>query len=242
VIASEPNEVKPNESPHPVPPNPIGRVFLALILAPLFVGLPLVGWGLDDVGGYLGNPPRAIQAIVLLVSVLVSAILFPEEPASKGDCQKFISERLLTILLVPLTLAIIIASPYCDRRQLAVMQWEALRYAGLVLLLPGALYSLWPPIHMGRQYSIHLTIQANHELVTDGPFRFLRHPRYFGTLLTMAGIALVHQSIVGATCSLILLPILVVRIRREEGMLHQEFGARWTEYCRRTWRLLPFVY
>jgi protein-S-isoprenylcysteine O-methyltransferase Ste14 len=82
-------------------------------------------------------------------------------------------------------------------------------------------------------------LQPGHELVTDGPYRFVRHPSYLGMIL--AGWALVFRSGVGLAATAVGLLVLGRRIEDEEALLASQFGPAWTDYCRRTWRLLPRV-
>jgi protein-S-isoprenylcysteine O-methyltransferase Ste14 len=65
---------------------------------------------------------------------------------------------------------------------------------------------------------------------------------YLGLLLGLFGWALVFRSGVGVLVSLLLLPPLAARMSSEEALLESEFGERYADYRRRTWRLLPFLY
>jgi protein-S-isoprenylcysteine O-methyltransferase Ste14 len=47
---------------------------------------------------------------------------------------------------------------------------------------------------------------------------------------------------IGVLVSLLLVPTLVARMNAGEALLASEFGERYAEYRRRTWRLLPFIY
>lgn len=60
-----------------------------------------------------------------------------------------------------------------------------------------------------------------------------------GLLLGLFGWALVFRSGIGVLVSLLLIPPLVARMNAEEALLESEFGERFTEYRRRTWRLVP---
>ncbi|MCL4876976.1 MAG: hypothetical protein KJ064_09970 [Anaerolineae bacterium] len=79
-------------------------------------------------------------------------------------------------------------------------------------------------------------------LVTDGPYRFLRHPRYLGIIMFNLGIALVYRSWMAMILVAALTLVLLWRIHDEESLMHQEFGADWDVYARKSWHLIPFVY
>jgi protein-S-isoprenylcysteine O-methyltransferase Ste14 len=91
-------------------------------------------------------------------------------------------------------------------------------------------------------YSADVTIQDQHRLVTDGPYRYIRHPRYVGAILLGFGAALVFRSWIGVALSLIFIGVILFRIRDEEALMHKEFAKAWEHYCERSWRLVPFVY
>jgi protein-S-isoprenylcysteine O-methyltransferase Ste14 len=78
--------------------------------------------------------------------------------------------------------------------------------------------------------------------VTDGPYRYLRHPRYFGIIVFAKGIALVFRSEVGLILVVALFLVLLWRIRDEETLMREEFGPEWEAYAQKSWGLIPFVY
>ena len=78
--------------------------------------------------------------------------------------------------------------------------------------------------------------------MTNGPYRFVRHPRYASILLIGLGAPLAFASIIGWPLFFALLLAIRHRIEREEPHLCQLFGSAYDAYARRTARLLPGVY
>ena len=68
------------------------------------------------------------------------------------------------------------------------------------------------------------------------------NPSYLGYLIAGVGWALVFRSVAGLLLVLPFVWLLLVRIRAEEALLASEFGDRYADYWRRTWRLVPWVY
>jgi protein-S-isoprenylcysteine O-methyltransferase Ste14 len=95
---------------------------------------------------------------------------------------------------------------------------------------------------LGRRFSGLVAIQPGHELVTDGPYRYVRHPSYLGMMLAFVGWALVFRSSVGLLAAALGLRLLVERITSEEAMLASQFGSAYDEYRASTWRLVPWIY
>jgi protein-S-isoprenylcysteine O-methyltransferase Ste14 len=132
--------------------------------------------------------------------------------------------------------------PYTDRRDLWVIDGDAVRYAGLALFAIGAVLRVWPMYTLGRRFSAFVAIQEGHTLVTDGVYRYIRHPSYLGGMVAWVGWALVFRSVAGLLLSVPLLYPLVARINTEERLLASEFGDAYAAYRQRTWRLVPGVY
>jgi protein-S-isoprenylcysteine O-methyltransferase Ste14 len=95
---------------------------------------------------------------------------------------------------------------------------------------------------LGKQFSVQVTIQEGHRLITDGLYRTLRHPRYLGIVTYNLGVSLVFHSWLGLVLAGALALVLLWRIGDEEALMHKAFGAEWEAYARRSWRVIPFVY
>ena len=61
-------------------------------------------------------------------------------------------------------------------------------------------------------------------------------------LITSLGWVLTFRSMVGVMLTALLLVPLVGRIRAEERLLHERFGAEYERYRAHTWRLVPGIY
>lgn len=120
---------------------------------------------------------------------------------------------------------------------------HGLEFAALGLFVAGIALRAWSVLVLGRFFTVDVAIHADHELVTRGPYRVLRHPSYSGALLAVLGMGALFGSLPGL---LVLLGgfagALARRIAVEERALAQNFGERWTAHCARTWRLVPFVW
>lgn len=210
----------------------------------IFVGLPLVGWGVKDAQSFIGHPARLSYAVIVVLLQVFVVIRLPEVGSRRGKGKKIVPrERLTLVLLQVIPLAIVIAAPYSDRRDIAVLgEFEVVRYLGLVLFSLGFIAMHWAEASLGKQFSVEVTIQDDHELVTGGLYRYLRHPRYLGIIIFTMGISLVYRSWLALILVAALALVLIWRIHDEEALLHQEFGTDWEAYSQRSWRLIPFVY
>jgi protein-S-isoprenylcysteine O-methyltransferase Ste14 len=87
-----------------------------------------------------------------------------------------------------------------------------------------------------------VAIQAGHKLGTKGLSGIIRKPSYLGLLVSSLGWVLAFRSSVGVILTAALLVPLVLRIRAEERLLREHFGAEYDAYCAHTWRFIPGIY
>jgi protein-S-isoprenylcysteine O-methyltransferase Ste14 len=99
-----------------------------------------------------------------------------------------------------------------------------------------------PVFALGERFSGLAAIQPGHQLVTTGLYRVIRNPSYLGMLANALGWGLAFRSSVGVALAALLIPPLIARIRAEEALLGERFGAEYAAYCARTWRLIPGLY
>ncbi len=125
----------------------------------------------------------------------------------------------------------------------ALPHHRSFMFAGVGLFVAGLLLRWWAIITLGRFFTMDVTIEKDHELVERGPFHMVRHPSYTGVLLAFAGLALTLGN--WAVLLVILVPIgaaFIHRMNVEENALSSALGPQYTDYMRRTKRLVPFIY
>jgi protein-S-isoprenylcysteine O-methyltransferase len=131
-------------------------------------------------------------------------------------------------------------------RWLTFLSWPstptAVIFADAVLAL-GIIFRVWSISHLGRFFTVQVSVQTDQKIVDTGPYRYIRHPSYTGSLLAFTGIGLLTFNCAGflIIVSCVFLAY-VIRIKVEEQVLHEHFGEAYAEYTRRTKRLIPGVY
>lgn len=120
---------------------------------------------------------------------------------------------------------------------------DPMQAIGLILIMAGFFMRIWARKNIRGLYSGHVEVYENHLLITSGPYKYIRHPGYFGFLILAFGMAIGYSSIIGLVAvPVLLLPGLVFRLRVEEKLLHERFGDEYISYVKQTKTLIPFVW
>jgi len=216
----------------------------SLLLTLGFFALAVAGWG-GGWGSFLANPVRRVAFVASLPLSVVAGIVMGRSshlsPLSSGVRE----DRTNRWIFLPggvLTFLTVWVPPFTDRRDLLTIDGDTVRWIGLVLAFLGGVVRLWTLLVLGRRYSVLVAIQEKHDLLTNGPYRWVRHPFYSGLIVGTAGWALIFRSGIGVLLAAALVPIFVARMRAEETLLESHFGDAYAAYRRRSWRLVPLLY
>lgn len=115
-------------------------------------------------------------------------------------------------------------------------------WVGLIVMLLGLAFRAWSMRVLGASYTRTLRVSAQ-EVVDRGPYRYVRHPGYLGSILIWIGFAIALADWVGIVVIVpLMVGVYVYRIQAEETMLVAAFGDRYEGYRERSWRLVPFLY
>lgn len=122
--------------------------------------------------------------------------------------------------------------------------WHRTLFTGIVadaITLAGLAVMLWARVILGRNWSAGVTLKKGHELVTSGPYRWVRHPIYSGLLLMALGWAVWRGRYSGFWGLAVLLLIFWIKARAEEQLMIQHFGDAYRSYKARVRALIPYI-
>jgi protein-S-isoprenylcysteine O-methyltransferase Ste14 len=123
------------------------------------------------------------------------------------------------------------------------IHWRVVFDVGIVVWLGGTLFRFYSMRTLGRFFTYDVAVSPGQHVVEQGPYRWLRHPSYLGSLVANIGLGMTLTN-----WPAIILPALCLgaayayRIAIEERALLEGLGSPYREYMRRTWRLIPFVF
>lgn len=116
-------------------------------------------------------------------------------------------------------------------------------WVGCCLFALGIVARWYSIFYLGRFFTANVAIASDHRVVDTGPYRFIRHPSYTGSLIMLLGLCLSYQN--WASLLIIFIPCFVVtrwRIHIEEKALLEALGELYRNYMQKTKRLIPLIY
>ncbi|HUR69379.1 MAG TPA: isoprenylcysteine carboxylmethyltransferase family protein [Candidatus Thermoplasmatota archaeon] len=189
------------------------------------------------------DPLRALRTPAFLLMTLgMAAWTVVENLALRQDePQDYHGKRNTRLLQAGVMIGILVG--VLDLFHLPPAHPSWLTASGFAILLAGGAIRVLAIRTLAQHFRYELRVEEGQRLVRTGLYARVRHPSYLGLLLIAVGAPLTLASWIGALVSLaILLPLIALRIRDEERVLEEGFGAEYDRYRGESWRLLPYVY
>ena len=182
-----------------------------------------------------------VIATCWLLFVVVWAVLAMVD-GGRGGRSSPVGRGIRLVMIVVIALAIL----YGDRlpldtfrRLTAAAAATGAAAAGSVLCVIGLAFAIWARVVLGRHWGMPMTLRDKPELVTRGPYAYVRHPIYTGVIAMMIGTTLVYP--VGVLWCAVMIPYMIFSARREERDMEQLFPDVYPAYKQRSKMLVPFV-
>jgi protein-S-isoprenylcysteine O-methyltransferase Ste14 len=131
---------------------------------------------------------------------------------------------------------------FCDYGHWRLTPWlecASLQCAGLGIYLLALVLVIWADQYLIRHFATEKSVR---QVITTGPYRYIRHPRYAGLFITRLAFALTFASLLAWMLMGAWFLVMWRRISIEESYLHQMFGVEYEHYARRTAQLLPGIF
>ncbi|OGJ55576.1 hypothetical protein A3D88_00235 [Candidatus Peribacteria bacterium RIFCSPHIGHO2_02_FULL_52_16] len=192
--------------------------------------------------------PFHTASLLLLMAVVAIRMYFSGyADAASGVKQNTKGEgsfRHLRVLLgLPLILAFLayaIWPPLLTWSQLALV--PEVRWSGFALSVLGIIMLIWVQKYLSRNFTGTVQIRPGGNVITTGPYLYVRHPMYLSFLLLGTGIFLLTANwLLGGGFLLMILIVMFVRTPIEERALLNAYGNKYAEYAKRTGKFLPKV-
>jgi protein-S-isoprenylcysteine O-methyltransferase Ste14 len=103
----------------------------------------------------------------------------------------------------------------------------------------GLALGIWARVSLGRNWSAAVTVKEQHELVTSGPYAFVRHPIYTALIVMFVGFGVLFESIEAWAGVALVSYSFWVKLKQEEALMLGQFPDSYPAYMARTKRLFP---
>lgn len=119
---------------------------------------------------------------------------------------------------------------------------DGVRWLGVATGICSSLLMSWTLSHLGKNLTDTVVTRTAATLVTQGPYRWVRHPFYVTAALLMGSVTMLAANWLIGVDSLLVLVLLAIRTPKEEAMLVARFGSQYNDYIQRTGRFVPRVF
>jgi protein-S-isoprenylcysteine O-methyltransferase Ste14 len=180
-----------------------------------------------------------ITYIIWLLSEILLNRLLRSKSTDKQDADK----NSLALIWLTVVLSNAVAYYIAMTEYFPIASHPALGYIGLVIIYTGICLRLFVVKALGKFFTVDVTIRENHKLKKDGPYKYLRHPSYFASLLSFVGFGVSLNnwlSLIIVTVAIV--TVFIIRIRIEEKVLIEQFGEQYLRYKKEVKGLIPFVW
>ena len=192
--------------------------------------------------------PETVFKIIIIVIFSVFSIIRIESYrlAKKAGYRTIIEESRKYSVFLSLLICYEVVTLFIYLLYPQLLMWSAismpiwLRWAGVFLAILALMLFVWTHRSLGKNYSMKLRVKEEQNLVTFGPYRWIRHPMYTAFyILHIAAFLLISNWFIGVTWLLGLSIIIALRLKREESMMIEKFGEQYVSYMKYTGRLIP---
>jgi protein-S-isoprenylcysteine O-methyltransferase Ste14 len=178
---------------------------------------------------------------LLFVAYWAVAAVGAKRNASSGLWRGGVGLRLVMVLLIATMMRSPSLREFLAEAQQSASQSSLLGWIGVALCVLGfglAIIARW---HLGRNWGMPMSHKEQPELITSGPYAFIRHPIYTGLILAMLGSAIG----VNVFWMVLLAPVgayFIFSARREEAAMSRLFPEQYAAYMARTGMLAPRLF
>ncbi len=188
---------------------------------------------------------RLIQALVFIAFIANRAYYNRKYPPAEEDTIEKQSEGTLTkianslsLVALILLLVYLIVPKYLSWASLPLPTW--VRWIGVFLTLDGFALLYWSHAALGKNWSDQPRISQDQRFVSNGPYRWVRHPIYTAFVAILGSTLLITANwLVGGLWLFITIVDILSRIKFEEEKMLEQFGDEYEAYLQRTGALIP---
>lgn len=184
-----------------------------------------------------------VANVIFVLWVVFWIYWFSSAFGSKRNAPGSLLKRPLGIRLITLAvliLLILLHVPLASRHNLDTTNAVS-ETVGFVVYLLGLALAIWARLNLGRNWGMPMTLKDDPELVTSGPYKYIRHPIYSGILLAILGTA-VAVNLFWLYVFIGISVYFIYSATVEEKIMEKQFPAKYLAYKKKSKMLVPFIF
>jgi len=209
-----------------------------------YAALAFVGaWRIDWPRGLVFAALFVAASVIgsLIIEVRNPSLLAARDKGLRRNSKPF--DRLFFTLFLPLVLAAPVLAGLDAGRFLWWPLPDATLAVGILLLAAGSALSTWTlAVNAHAEATVRIQTDRQHKVITDGPYRLVRHPMYLGTIIGLPAMALIVGSGVALLPAALTAILFVWRTAREDATLQAELDGYAAYAAKTRFRLLPGIW
>ncbi len=187
--------------------------------------------------------PPLVHGLLIATAIVWCILEFRQSTNRRPDARTVAGGRAFPVRLGAVAGVVLAALSRRFAPGAAIGSATLVAWIGLVFLWAGVGLRFWAFHTLGRYFTFVVQTSADQPVISDGPYRFVRHPGYTGILVAVAGIGLILDNWLSlVTLVAAVLCGLVLRIRVEERALLAALGDRYADFAAGRKRLFPYVW
>jgi len=213
----------------------INKLLTGLIASLIVVILPVCLFHTD-----------AIETLKPWLLLCMGMLASMTQPAYKPLDSNATAEDRGTAKQLVWTVYLILIAGVCESMTLRYpesMQWNVVSVIFIIIAFMGAIFRAWSVAVLGVYFTWHIKIQSGQKIITNGPYKFVRHPSYTGAWILYIFILLFINAWIAATLmGILLLLAFNRRMKYEEIKLIETFGDDYIKYSKKVKKIIPFIW
>jgi protein-S-isoprenylcysteine O-methyltransferase Ste14 len=174
--------------------------------------------------------------IVFWIGWVIAALT--SRRSTYSSIRRFVGFRIIFFIII---VAFFSSTHHNNFKGLQVTHSDVIATIGFIVFIIGLLTAVWARLCLGKNWGMPMSQKQSPELVTSGPYNYIRHPIYTGILLGMFGTA-VATSMYLMVIFVIFAIYFIYSAVTEEKLMTKEFPKVYPAYKARTKMLIPFIF
>lgn len=178
-----------------------------------------------------------LSILAVAIAIIIDFAMFQKDRGTKKGKKSIVETGTMTAFFLFFCLVIRTGFGKISFESVVTVRWMI--GIGTLMVLKGAVLNIIGRFELGNNWANHIRIYENHRLITNGLYRFVRHPLYSSIMLMLFGGSVVYRNWASfLAVAVIFIPFMNYRAKQEEVLLRETF-PEYEEYAKKVGRFFP---